>query len=55
MITAVDGATVDSANRLTSVISEHQPGDKIHLTVRRGGASVQLTATLGTRPASTTA
>ena len=54
VITAIDGVAVESANQLTVVISEHQPGDKIHLTVRRGGTSVQLTATLGTRPASTT-
>ena len=49
LITAVDGSPVTSAERLRAVIAAHAPGDKVVLTVRRGGAEKTLTATLGAR------
>ena len=55
VITAVDGVTVENANQLTAAVSGHRPGDELRLTVTRNGATVQLKATLATRPATTTA
>jgi len=55
VITAIDGAAVADANALTAAVGEHQPGDTIKVTVKRGGSTVQLSVKLGTRPASTTA
>jgi putative serine protease PepD len=55
VVTAVDGTTIANADQLTNLISQHQPGDKIHLTIERNGSSVTLDATLGTRPATRTA
>ena len=55
VITAIDGATIANANKLTAAISSHQPGESIHLTVTRGGSTLTITVKLGTRPATTTA
>ena len=55
VITALNGSSISNANQLTTAISEHQPGDELHLTVMRGGSTLKLDATLGTRPATTTA
>jgi len=55
VITAVDGQAIADANELTAVVGEHAPGDTLQVTVERNGATVRLTAKLGTRPASTTA
>jgi putative serine protease PepD len=55
VITAIDGATIANANKLTAAISSHQPGDTLHLTVSRGGSTITITVKLGTRPATTTA
>jgi len=55
VITAIDGQAVADANALTAAVGSHQPGDTIHVTVKRNGSTEQLTITLGTRPASTTA
>ncbi len=55
VITAVDGAHITSADELTAAVTEHQPGDTIHLTVTRGGSTLDLSAKLKVRPATTTA
>jgi putative serine protease PepD len=55
VVTAIDGQAVADANALTAAVGSHQPGDTIHVTVKRNGSTVQLTVKLGTRPASTTA
>ncbi len=49
VITAVDGTTVKSAETLRAVIDSHKPGDKITLTITRGGSSKTLSVTLGSR------
>ena len=49
VITAANGTTVSSAEQLRAIIDSHHPGDKLSLTVLRGGASKSLSATLGTR------
>jgi putative serine protease PepD len=49
VITAVDGTTVATAEKLRAIIAGHLPGDTITLTVQRGGSSQTLKATLGTK------
>jgi putative serine protease PepD len=49
VITAVDGTTVTTAEKLRAVIAGHKPGDSVTLTITRGGSSKTLTATLGSK------
>ena len=51
VVTAVDGHAIASAQALREVVDAHQPGDKVVLTVHRGGDTKSITVTLGTRPA----
>lgn len=51
IITAIDGTTLDGAHPLDLVMSQHAAGDTITLDVLRDGQTIQLTLTLGTRPA----
>jgi putative serine protease PepD len=51
VITSVDGTTVTTAQQLRGIIDAHQPGDAVKLVVVRGGQSRTVSATLGTRPA----
>jgi S1-C subfamily serine protease len=46
IIVAVDGQSVDSASTFLEMIEEHQPGDRIVVTVLRGGETVQIPVTL---------
>lgn len=55
VITTLDGAAIADAGQLTAAVTSHQPGDTVHLTVKRAGSSLDLTVKLSTRPASTTA
>jgi putative serine protease PepD len=55
VIVAADAAKIASANQLTAVVAEHQPGDTLRLTVERDGSSLEVDATLGTRPATANA
>lgn len=52
VIQAVDGKSVASAEDLIAAITEHDPGDKIELTLARDGSTKELSATLGERPTS---
>ena len=49
VITSVDGTIVTSAEQLRAIIDSHQPGDKLSLTVLRGGSTKTFSATLGSR------
>jgi S1-C subfamily serine protease len=51
IITAVDGLAVDRDNPLDLQVLRFAPGDEITLEVLRDGESIELAATLGTRPA----
>lgn len=51
IITAVDSTQLKQENSLRYVLTQHQPGDTVTLTVRRGNDELQLSLTLGTRPA----
>lgn len=52
VITAVNGTNIDQTHSLTSLLDQHQPGDKITLSVLRGGKSLSLDVTLGSVPSS---
>jgi putative serine protease PepD len=49
VITAVDGTAVTGADGLAAAVAAHRPGDTVRLTLRRGGASTSVTATLAGR------
>jgi len=51
VITGVDGTVIDAAHPLDLVTSQLAPGQTVQLTVLRGGQTVTLSLTLGTRPA----
>jgi putative serine protease PepD len=54
IVTAVDGAGVSDADQLAAAVAQHKPGDLLHLTVDRQGATRTIDVTLGTRPGATT-
>jgi putative serine protease PepD len=51
VVTAIDGQAVESYSELIARIRAHQPGDKVTLTVVRGGDELTISATLTERPA----
>jgi S1-C subfamily serine protease len=53
VIESVDGVNLNNGNTLGGVLQLHNPGDAVPLTAVRGGSAVNLTVTLGDRPAST--
>jgi putative serine protease PepD len=54
IVTGIDATKVTSAEQLTAIVSGRKPGDVVHLTVDRNGATLNIDVTLGIRPASTT-
>jgi S1-C subfamily serine protease len=51
VVTSVDGEALDGDHPLDTVVSEHEPGTMVTLEVIRGGRTIQVKVTLGTRPA----
>lgn len=51
IITQVNGTDIDESHSLTSLLSPHQPGDKITLTILRDHDTKKIDVTLGTLPA----
>ena len=51
IITAVDGVAVDGTNPLDLQVLRFAPGEAVTLDVLRNGVTLELEATLGTRPA----
>jgi S1-C subfamily serine protease len=47
IIVAVDGQAVDSASAFVDKIEEHQPGERVTLTILRQGRQVEVPVTLG--------
>jgi S1-C subfamily serine protease len=47
LIQAIDGVTVDRLDALSRALSKKRPGDRVELTLLRGGRQVKLTVTLG--------
>lgn len=54
IITKIDGVSVDQNHSLISLLGQHQPGDKVSLTVVRDGKTLTITVTLGTAPSDPT-
>lgn len=52
IITKVNGTTVDETHSLISLLGQHQPGDKVNLTIVRGTKTINISVTLGTAPSS---
>ena len=50
IITEVDGVGVDTTAELIAQLNLRQPGDRVPLTVIRGGETIQVVATLGDWP-----
>jgi S1-C subfamily serine protease len=50
VITAVDDASVDSADGLIDAISTHRPGDTVTITATRDSRDLEMTVTLADRP-----
>ncbi|HWB39062.1 MAG TPA: trypsin-like peptidase domain-containing protein [Candidatus Saccharimonadales bacterium] len=50
IITQFDGVKIDQNHSLTGLLDQHQPGDKINLTVIRGSSTKHVTVRLGTLP-----
>lgn len=50
IITAVNGTAIDQRHSLLSLLTPHQPGDRVKVTVQRGDQTKQLTITLGELP-----
>jgi S1-C subfamily serine protease len=50
IITKVDGKAISGIEQLRSAIGSKQPGDKVTLTVLRGGQTKDVQVTLGTAP-----
>jgi S1-C subfamily serine protease len=52
VITAADGQQLTDESSLAQILSQHQPGDTITLTVIRGGQQMSVQVTLGQAPTS---
>lgn len=50
VITAVDGQPIVDETSLGRALSQREPGDRVRLSVARGGAQLTLDVTLGERP-----
>lgn len=52
IITKINDTTIDSKTSLTGALAQFQPGDKVTLTIIRGGKTITLDVTLGNTPSS---
>ncbi|MGF7228979.1 MAG: S1C family serine protease [Candidatus Saccharibacteria bacterium] len=50
VITKVNGTAIDQNTSLTSLLDQHAVGDKITVTVNRGGKTLSIDVTLGNAP-----
>jgi S1-C subfamily serine protease len=50
VVTKVDGADVHTPDDVAAAISDNKPGDKVEVTVNRGGSEETIEVTLGQRP-----
>ncbi len=55
VVTKLGDTTIANANDLVAAIADHQPGDAVKVTAKRGAQTVELTVTLGTQPAQSSA
>ena len=52
VITAIDGKPIGSTEQFIATVDGYSPGDKISLSVQRGGKTLHIALTLGARPVS---
>jgi S1-C subfamily serine protease len=50
IITKINGTAIDQSHSLISLLGQHQPGDKIELTIIRGGKTLEVAVKLGIAP-----
>lgn len=50
IIAEVDGHKIDQTHSLTSLLDQHQPGDKVKLTIKRDKQELKIDVTLGSVP-----
>jgi putative serine protease PepD len=53
VITAIDGAPTEGADAVIAAVRSHTPGQRVTVTIERGGSSRTVTATLTAEPTST--
>jgi serine protease Do len=51
IVTSIEGMTIDTQHPLDSIITRFAPGRTVTIEVLRGGSTLKLQVTLGTRPA----
>ena len=51
IVTSIEGQTIDTLHPLDSVIAQFAPGRTVTVEIYRGGTTIKLQVTLGTRPA----
>ena len=51
IVTAIDGAAVQTSNGLIKAVAGVSPGNSVRLTLRRGGREVEISVAVGRRPA----
>jgi putative serine protease PepD len=54
VVTQIGSSTIHDSGDLVAAVSTHKPGDKVSVTVRRGGGTQKVNVTLGTQPSSAT-
>jgi putative serine protease PepD len=55
IVTKLGDTTITNANDLVAAIADHEPGDEVKATVKRGAQTVEVTVKLGTQPAQSSA
>jgi putative serine protease PepD len=53
LITAVNGQTITTTDQFIAGVDAYRPGETVNMTVKRGGQTLHVKVTLGTRPART--
>jgi S1-C subfamily serine protease len=51
IVTSIDGRRIDAAEGLDDLLSQYEPGRQLTVSVLRDGETLQISITLGTRPA----
>jgi S1-C subfamily serine protease len=52
VVTQIGSAPIHDSGDLVAAVATHKPGDKVDITVKRGGNTQKVTVTLGTQPSS---
>jgi serine protease Do len=51
ILTSIDGARIDASQSLDDILSNYEPGEVLPIEVLRAGETLQISVTLGVRPA----